>query len=74
METPTRYVAFQFTCQNGHTNDCHKMVVGALTADQAIKNILGQQIKCEECGELLSNNSTIAVSANEPMSSADRTD
>jgi len=50
------------------------MVVGALTADQAIKNILGQQIKCEECGELLSNNSTIAVSANEPMSSADRTD
>jgi hypothetical protein len=64
-----RYVVYQFTCPKSHVNDREIIVLGATTADGALKAVLAQQLTCSECGAGLPGNSPLSVSENREMPS-----
>jgi len=64
-----RYVVYQFTCPKSHVNDREVIVLGATTAEGAVKAVQGQRLTCSECGTELSEQFPISVSENRDMPS-----
>jgi len=69
LQVNARYVVYQFTCPRNHVNDREIIVLGATTADGAVKAVLGQKLTCGECGTDLPEQSSISVSENRDMPS-----
>jgi hypothetical protein len=64
-----RYVVYQFNCPKSHVNDREVIVLGATTADAALKAVLGQELTCSECGTKLPGQTAVSVSENRDMPS-----
>ena len=64
-----RYVVYQFTCPKSHVNDREIIVLGATTADGALKAVLSQKLTCSECGTDLPEQASVSVSENRDMPS-----